>query len=108
MISSFEYVKYDTVAANAQNVLRSTFKELELEIKNDARRILLEEYLLKIFLMTHHLTYRELALNALTEAKSSADMGYKAPALLKLEEAYYWCGKFIRMDAILRLKGKTL
>ena len=108
MILSFDYVQYDSIAASSQNVLRATFKGLEQDVLHDGRRILLDSYISKISSMTEHRTYRDLALNALTEAKDIADGGDKPTSRIKLEEAYYWCGKFIRLDTVKRLKGEIL
>lgn len=102
-ISRFSHVKYSAEGGHRQNILRKKFKALEQEIladgPEDNSHILLEEFLLESTTYPEN-AYRSLIFTCVHEIRAYLVSGNKNAALIELEAAYYWAGKFIRLEEI--------
>lgn len=104
--SRFAYVKYDALAAESQNNLRQLCIGAEEAIHKHASEQNTPQELEDLYLYVLNTAvegeYKVEATSALLASIEALKISDKPNALIKLESAYFWTGKFIRLSQLAR------
>jgi len=104
----FKYIRYDKKFSDLQNQLRKKYEDLEKRIADNTDVLSTFKIIDEISEATSSLPsneYKGLLLLSLQECKNFLLPYQPENALLFLEAAYYWEGKFVRLAQIEALKG---
>lgn len=107
MKSEFAYVPYDEKACQEQNVLRLQCEAIRTEILDAVSTTgdshpLLTQFEIQVSQSDESDKYKNEAMLTIQQIKVAVDAGNKTEAILRLEEAYFWAGKMVRLSKIAR------